>query len=130
MGDFFTKFKFSRANLSPIRSSGGASISRALEEAMRATLRRVRDMFMSPGGARFRSDVMIDRPLVFGNEVPSIMIYHEQIDRFHSFLESESVRYETSPFQRSFELIKFPSLSHERVEELLDRLGRKLQPVG
>ena len=70
---------------------------------------------------------MLDRPLVFGNEVPSIMIYHEQIGKFHNFLEQARVRYETSPFQRSFELIKFPSLSHERVEELLDQLGRRVE---
>ena len=70
---------------------------------------------------------MIDRPLVFGNDVPSIMIYHEQVGRFHYFLEKARVRYETSPFQRSFELIKFPNLSHERVEELLDQLGRRVE---
>jgi hypothetical protein len=71
--------------------------------------------------------VMIDRPLVFGNEVPSIMIYHEQINRFHSFFDAVRVRFETSPFQRSFELIKFPALSHEGVEELLDQLGRRME---
>ncbi len=73
---------------------------------------------------------MIDRPLVFGNDVPSIMIYHEQIHRFHAFLESARVRFETSPFQRSFELIKFPSLSHEGVEELLDQLGRRVEQAA
>jgi len=67
---------------------------------------------------------MIDRPLVFGNDVPSIMIYHEQIKSFHAFFESARVFIETSPFQRSFELIRFPSLNHERVEELLDQLGK------
>lgn len=67
---------------------------------------------------------MIDRPLVFGNDVPSIMIYHEQINRFHTFFESVPVRFETSRFQHSFELIRFPSLTNEYVEELLDRLSR------
>ncbi|HVT80542.1 MAG TPA: hypothetical protein VHM90_07790 [Phycisphaerae bacterium] len=66
---------------------------------------------------------MIDRPLVFGSEVPSIMIYHEQIGRFHSFFESLRVRFETSPFQQSFELIRFPSLTNQHVEELLDQLS-------
>ena len=66
---------------------------------------------------------MIDRPLVFGNDVPSIMIYHEQISRFHSFFDSLRVHFETSRFQQSFELIKFPSLTNESVEELLDRLS-------
>jgi hypothetical protein len=66
---------------------------------------------------------MLDRPLVFGNEVPSIMIYHEQIARFHRFFESLRVRFETSPFQQSFELIRFPALTCARVEELLDMLG-------
>jgi hypothetical protein len=66
---------------------------------------------------------MIDRPLVFGNEVPSIMIYHEQIGRFHAFFESLRVNFETSPFQQSFELIRFPSLTNQHVEELLDQLS-------
>ncbi len=66
---------------------------------------------------------MIDRPLVFGNDVPSIMIYHEQINRFHNFFDSLRVRFETSRFQQSFELIKFPSLTCEHVEELLDRMS-------
>jgi len=66
---------------------------------------------------------MIDRPLVFGKEVPSIMIYHEQINRFHGFFDSLRVKIETSRFQQSFELIKFPALTSERVEELLDRLS-------
>jgi len=65
----------------------------------------------------------IDRPLVFGTEVPSIMINHEQISRFHSFFDSLRVRFEASPFQQSFELIRFPSLTNQHVEELLDRLG-------
>ena len=66
---------------------------------------------------------MIDRPLVFGNDVPSIMIYHEQVSRFHQFFDSLRVRFETSTFQQSFELIKFPSLTNDSVEELLDRLS-------
>ena len=69
---------------------------------------------------------MIDRPLVFGNDVPSIMINHEQIESFHAFFASTRVFIQTSQFERSFELIKFPSLSHERVEELLDQLGRRV----
>ncbi len=67
---------------------------------------------------------MIDRPLVFGTEVPSIMIYHAQVNRFHQFFDSLRVRFETSPFQQSFELIKFPSLTNQNVEDLLDRLSR------
>ena len=67
---------------------------------------------------------MIDRPLVFGNEVPSIMIYHAQVNRFHQFFNSLRIRFETSPFQQSFELIKFPSLTNQNVEDLLDRLSR------
>jgi hypothetical protein len=66
---------------------------------------------------------MLDRPLVFGNEVPSIMINHEQINRFHTFFDSLRVRIETSRFQQSFELIKFPALTNQHVEELLDRLS-------
>jgi hypothetical protein len=66
---------------------------------------------------------MIDRPLVFGTDVPSIMIYHEQIGRFHAFFDSLRVRIETSPFQQSFELIRFPSLTNQLVEELLDQLS-------
>ena len=66
---------------------------------------------------------MIDRPLVFGNDVPSIMIYHEQINRFHGFFDAQRVKFETSRFQQSFELIKFPSLTSAHVEELLDRLS-------
>jgi hypothetical protein len=67
---------------------------------------------------------MIDRPLVFGNEVPSIMIYHAEINRFHRFFDSLRVRIETSRFQQNFELIKFPSLTNQNVEDLLDRLSR------
>ena len=67
---------------------------------------------------------MLDRPLVFGNDVPSIMIYHEQINRFHSFFDSLRVRFETSRFQQSFELIRFPSLTNQHVEELLDKLSK------
>jgi hypothetical protein len=66
---------------------------------------------------------MIDRPLVFGNDVPSIMIFHEQINRFHAFFESHQVPYQTSPFQQSFELIRFPSLTSQHVEDLLDQLS-------
>ena len=65
---------------------------------------------------------MLDRPLVFGNEVPAIMIKHEQVGRFHAFFEGLRVRIETSRFQQSFELIKFPALTNARVEELLDIL--------
>jgi hypothetical protein len=63
---------------------------------------------------------MINRPLVFGNDVPSIMIYHEQIGRMHSFLTSRQVRFETSQFQQNYELIRFPSMTSQDVEELLD----------
>ena len=65
---------------------------------------------------------MIDRPLVFGHDVPSIMIFHEQIQRFHSFFQSASVRFEAYPFQQNFQLIRFPSLTNQHVEELLDQL--------
>ncbi|HEY4328997.1 MAG TPA: hypothetical protein VGN88_04615 [Phycisphaerae bacterium] len=67
---------------------------------------------------------MIDRPMVFGNEIPSIMIYHEQVGRFHQFFKSLCVEFQASQFQQSFQLIKFPSLTSERVEELLDTLDR------
>jgi hypothetical protein len=71
--------------------------------------------------------VMLDRPLVFGNDVPSIMINHEQIGRFHAFFEAVRVRIETSRFQSSFELIRFPSLTNQHVEELLDRMSAELR---
>jgi len=48
----------------------------------------------------FAGCTMLDRPLVFGNDVPSIMIYHEQINRFHNFFDSLRVKFETSRFSR------------------------------
>ena len=121
----FSNSKFSGVKLSPITFASGLIISPALFEK-----RVPRSGVLPAKSCRLvecdSGRTMIDRPLVFGNDVPSIMIYHEQIESFHAFFASTRVFIQTSQFERSFELIKFPSLSHERVEELLDQLGRRV----
>ena len=72
----------------------------------------------------FGRSVMIHRPLVFGQDVPAVMINRDQVRRFTHFFSGRRVPFETRPFQESFEMICFPTLSSDDVENLLDQLTR------
>ena len=63
-----------------------------------------------------------DRPMIFGNEVISIMVHSDVSKLFCDFFKLSKVHFETFRFQKSFELIRFPNLTKQEVEELLDRL--------
>ena len=65
---------------------------------------------------------MFDRPLVFANDVPAVMINRAHLHRLANFLFDRRVPFESRPFQQSFELVRFPNLSKEDVERLLDQL--------
>ena len=66
---------------------------------------------------------MINRPLVFGS-VPSIMVSRDHVSRFLDFFKNHAVQFEAFRFQQNFHLVRFPALTGEDVEELLDRLAR------
>ena len=69
---------------------------------------------------------MVDRPLVFGQDTPAVMMYRHYSARLAEFLTKRRINYETRPFQESFQLIRFPGLSRDDVERLLDQVhGRR-----
>lgn len=70
--------------------------------------------------------VTLDRPLVFGN-VPSVILNRECIARFLNFFRTRQVPFEAMRFQQNFHLVRFPSLTTETVEELLDGITRRTE---
>ena len=66
---------------------------------------------------------ILDRPLVFGT-VPSVILNRDRVSSFLAFLSSRNVYFEAMRFQQNFHLVRFPSLTSESVEDLLDQLAR------
>jgi hypothetical protein len=68
--------------------------------------------------------VTLDRPLVFGN-VPSVILNRDCISRFITFFKTRHVPFEATRFQQNFHLVRFPSMTAESVEEILDQCTRR-----
>lgn len=64
--------------------------------------------------------MMIDRPLVFRTDVPSIIIKKERIAQFRDFFFARRIPFAAHHFQGNFELFRFPELSQQSLEELMD----------
>jgi hypothetical protein len=67
----------------------------------------------------------LERPLVFG-DVPSVILSRAAVGDFLAFFRARHVRFEAMLFQHdiNFHLVRFPLLTAEGVEELLDQLMR------
>jgi hypothetical protein len=70
--------------------------------------------------------VTLDRPLVFG-AIPSVILNRDCISRFIQFFKTRHVHFEAVHFQHdvNFHLVRFPSLTAELVEDLLDQCTRR-----
>lgn len=68
----------------------------------------------------------LERPLVFG-EIPSVILSRAAVGDFLQFFRARQVRFEAMLFQHdiNFHLVRFPSMSAESVEDLLDQLTRR-----
>jgi hypothetical protein len=85
--------------------------------------------FMFPGECHFMliraaMSGILNRPLVFGT-VPSVILNRDHVSSFLQFLSSRKVYFEAMRFQQNFHLVRFPSLTSESVEDLLDQLTRR-----
>ena len=67
---------------------------------------------------------ILNRPLVFGT-IPSVILNRDHVSSFLAFFRTRQVYFEATRFQQNFHLVRFPSLSAESVEDLLDQLTRR-----
>jgi hypothetical protein len=69
---------------------------------------------------------MIHRPLVLAHDVPAVMIDRRHLSSIANYLLDHRIPFVARPFQQSFELIRFPGLSTDDVERILDRLAPRI----
>ena len=65
--------------------------------------------------------MVIDRPLVFRTDVPSIIISRERIAPLRDFFFSKRIPFAAVRFQENFELFRFPEMTQQALEELMDQ---------
>lgn len=67
---------------------------------------------------------MLDRPLIFNSDCPTIIVVQNQAERLKHTFAARHLRYNAEPFF-TFERIRFPGHSMQDVESLFDYLDRE-----
>jgi hypothetical protein len=68
--------------------------------------------------------MLLDRPLVFGSDCPTVIVPHNVAERLEPSLRGMGVSFNAEPFLGLFERIRFPGRTPADVEAVFDAIER------